>query len=103
MKPALSVLFIIPVLATAQPVLEPGALVGMVGQWSGELMYMDHSSGAETHIPATLTVEALGELSRSTIFAYTDEPGSNEMDTVWLTLLELLRPRTVRRCVDGVT
>ncbi len=84
MKPALSVLFLIPVLATAQPVLEPGALGGMEGQWSGELMYIDYSSGAETHIPATLTVEMLGRRSWRRTFAYPGEPGSDEVDTLVL-------------------
>ena len=62
--------------------LSPSDLLPLLGSWKGELMCIDYSSGAETHIPATLRVDALGSRSWLIGFGYTDEPHANEQDTV---------------------
>jgi hypothetical protein len=64
--------------------LSPSDLLPLLGSWKGELMCIDYSSGAETHIPATLRVDALGSRSWLIGFGYTDEPHANEQDTVYL-------------------
>lgn len=84
MKLSFVALFMAPVLATAQPPMGPDALDLLLGNWSGELMYVDYSSGVETHIPATLSAEKVGKRAWRMTFGYSDEPGSNEIDTVML-------------------
>lgn len=71
--------------ATAQsPVLLSTDLAPFHGNWNGELMYIDYTSGAETHIPANLSLAPLGTNSWSIGFGYAEEPHANEMDTLLL-------------------
>lgn len=79
---ALATLLLLPVLATAQPRIRTDAFTPLIGNWKGELVYMDYSTGSETHIPANLTVEALEDRTCWLVFGYPDEPGSNDGDTL---------------------
>lgn len=86
--------------ATAQS-LSPAQLQPLLGTWRGERMYMDYTSGAETHIPADLVVEPLGERTWLVGFGYADEPHANQRDTMRLstegTLLDGLQVIAVKQ------
>lgn len=71
-------------LSTTAQSLSPAQLQPLLGTWRGELMYMDYTSGAETHIPADLVVEPLGERTWLVGFGYADEPHANQRDTMRL-------------------
>jgi hypothetical protein len=74
----------VPTLLCAQAHLHPKDLVPFLGNWTGELAYLDYSSGEVVHIPATLLLESLDARSWRMGMGYTEEPHANELDTVVL-------------------
>lgn len=89
------------VVSTTAQSLSPAQLQPLLGTWRGELVYMDYSTGAETHIPADLVVEPLGERTWLVGFGYADEPHTNQRDTMRLstdgTLLDAMQVITVHQ------
>lgn len=76
--------FLVLSLSTTAQSLSHAHLQPLLGSWRGELMYMDYSTGAETHIPADLIVEVLDERRWLVGFGYADEPHANQRDTMLL-------------------
>jgi hypothetical protein len=70
--------------AAQAPVLDLTDMQPFQGAWTGELMYIDYSSGAETHIPATLLLTPMDQYHWRIGFGYTEEPQANELDTLEL-------------------
>lgn len=68
----------------AQVTITSAAVQGLEGTWRGELMYVDYTSGEETHIHADLLVQRLDSLQWRIGFGYADEPHANRMDTMAL-------------------
>lgn len=54
------------------------------GAWTGQLVYMDYSSGAETSIDAILRFVPIADGAWHRMYGYPKEPGSNETDTLHL-------------------
>lgn len=105
MRHLLTVL-LLPTLVSAQNRVDPHKLAFLVGQWSGELMYMDYTSGSETRIPATLVVRTLDERRWLVAFGYPDEPNANDTDTLRLSddgrVLDDLAVMRVRELKNGL-
>lgn len=76
--------FVLGLHAWAQAPLLPQDLAPFLGSWTGELAYLDYSSGALVHIPATLLLQPVEARSWRMGLGYTEEPHANALDTVML-------------------
>ncbi|MEO8068240.1 MAG: hypothetical protein ABI599_11160 [Flavobacteriales bacterium] len=56
------------------------------GAWTGQLVHMDHTSGAETAIDAILRFVPIAAGTWHRLYGYPKEPGSNETDTLRLSV-----------------
>lgn len=65
----------------AQRPMSPGALDPLVGEWQGELAYMDYGSGSEYRIPVNMHVRAGAEHTWDVRFIYPDEPDASDSST----------------------
>ncbi|MBL8002291.1 MAG: hypothetical protein JNL05_10050 [Flavobacteriales bacterium] len=81
---ALPLLVLSATAAAQEPVLNFTDMQPMQGAWSGELMYIDYTGGAETHIPATLLLTPMDQYHWRIGFGYTEEPQANALDTLVL-------------------
>lgn len=81
---ALALGMAVPSVSHAQARLDPKDLMPFLGNWTGELAYLDYTSGEVVHIPATLLMEPVDGRSWRMGMGYTEEPHANELDTVVL-------------------
>lgn len=91
-------------LSVPAPMISPSDFAVILGDgWTGELTYLDYSSGETVAIPATLSVGPINGQSIGYAFGYPDEPDANSPG-VWEISADgqALDGKTVTRRSDGV-